>query len=46
MDGGLYPNVIMMLQAIDLKPETQNPIHDLRDEQIVVRCPTLQVLCF
>ena len=33
MDGGLYPDVIMMLQAIDLKPERLNPLHDLRDVQ-------------
>ena len=33
MDGGLYPDVIMMLQAIDLKSERLNPIHDLHDEQ-------------
>ena len=33
MDGGLYPDVIMMLQAIDLKSERLNPVHDLHDEQ-------------
>jgi len=33
MDGGLYPDIIMMLQAIDLKSERLNPIHDLHDEQ-------------
>ena len=44
MDGGLYPP--MMLQAIDLKPETQNPIHDLRDEQHRSEMSTLQLLCF
>jgi len=33
MDGGLYPDVIIMLQAIDLKCERLNPVHDLHDEQ-------------
>jgi hypothetical protein len=33
MDGDLYPDVIMMLQAIDLKSEKLNPIHYLHGEQ-------------
>src|SRR5215469_3324846 len=33
MDGDLYSDVIRMLQAIDLKSEKLNPIHDLHNEQ-------------
>jgi hypothetical protein len=29
----LYPDVIMMLEVINLKSEKLNPIHDLDDEQ-------------
>ena len=32
-DGNFYPDVIRMLQAIDLKSEKLNPMHDLHDEQ-------------
>jgi len=42
IDGDFYPDVIIMLQAIDLKSEKLNPIHDLHN--IVARCPTLQVM--
>ncbi|MFZ0513882.1 MAG: hypothetical protein WAM14_19910 [Candidatus Nitrosopolaris sp.] len=31
--GDLYPDVIMMVQGIDLKPENLNPIHDMKNEQ-------------
>jgi hypothetical protein len=31
--GDFYRDVIMMLQAIDVKSEKLNPIHDLHDEQ-------------
>jgi hypothetical protein len=29
----IYPDVIMMVQGIDLKPENLNPIHDMKNEQ-------------
>jgi hypothetical protein len=47
MDGDLYPDVIMVLQAIDLKSEKLNPIHDLHGEQHRSEMSNFSVvLCF
>jgi hypothetical protein len=43
-NGDLYPGMIMMLRAIDLKSEHLNPILDLQNEQH--SSTTLQALCF